>query len=471
MAGIGFELRALSSRHSLAGPLMSLTHATWVSSGPLVLTAVGLMIVNVYTLDGVPAFQFTLFHVLLTYASVLALVTVSPSIVVVTRLVADSVYAKRERDIQPLFVGALVLAALSTGVIGAGVWGSLRLLPWSAAMAAWALSQSVALLWIATIFCGTLRDYVGVTGAFVAGIMLSAVVATALARFDFDAVAMMWTMTAAMTATLTWLAARILSAYPEGSPVPALAGVGAIRNGLRRFPLLAIGGAAGALGVWVDKLVVWSSDIGTSVAAGLVYAPVYDSGMFISFLVIVPALAAFVIHIETELTIELGRFLSQVLNDGTLEDIEAAANRLGMTTRSSIFHLFLCPGRLCRLRHSGAAVDRGVARRAVSTNPDHAARPDRIDISSVVSALQFGPALRQQAAIILPAANSVSVLNGLLTWISLQLGPSYVGMGYLAAAIAAGVVAFLWLDRTLRDIVYLTFASASSQTQGAAPAT
>jgi hypothetical protein len=35
-------------------------------------------------------------------------------------------------------------------------------------------------------------------------------------------------------------------------------------------------------------------------------------------------------------------------------------------------------------------------------------------------------------------------------------------MGYFAAAMTCGVIAYFWLDRTLRDLVYLTFASARS---------
>ena len=48
---------------------MSLGHATWVSSGPLVLTAVGLLAIHLLTFNRGPASEFTLFTVMLTYAS------------------------------------------------------------------------------------------------------------------------------------------------------------------------------------------------------------------------------------------------------------------------------------------------------------------------------------------------------------------------------------------------------------------
>jgi uncharacterized membrane protein len=53
-------------------------------------------------------------------------------------------------------------------------------------------------------------------------------------------------------------------------------------------------------------------------------------------------------------------------------------------------------------------------------------------------------------------------LSGAFTLLCLQLGPDFSGMGYFAAATACGLAAYLWLDRVLRDLVYLTFASADS---------
>ena len=75
--------------------------------------------------------------------------------------------------------------------------------------------------------------------------------------------------------------------------------------------------------------------------SGLVYAPLYDSAMFMSFLVVVPALAAFIIHVETGLYTNLTRFLDLVLQNGTLEEIQAAADRLSLLIRSSVLHLFI----------------------------------------------------------------------------------------------------------------------------------
>src|SRR5262249_19703288 len=140
--------------------------------------------------------------------------------------------------------------------------------------------------------------------------------------------------------TSLWLAARALFTLPSRPADPFL-GARNICWALSRFPLLAIGVAAGAGGMWADKWVMWRSHAGSTVVAGLVYATVYDSAMFMSFLVVVPALAAFIIHVETGLYRHLMRFLDLVLQNGTLEEIQMAADRLSLLIRSSLFHLFV----------------------------------------------------------------------------------------------------------------------------------
>jgi polysaccharide biosynthesis protein PelG len=461
VAGIGFELRALSNRHSIASPLVSLAHATWVSSGPLILTAIGLLTVQLLTFERAGAFEVTLFRVSLTYASILALISASPTAVIVTRLVADCIYDKNYDDIPTLLIGALSLAALVTGIVGVVFWSAQLALPPDLAIAAWALSQSIALLWVTTVFCGTLKDYVGVTEAFLAGVIVLAGTAAVLAQYQPDAAGMTWCMVAGNMTTSIWLAARASFTLPT-RPADPLLGARNIGRGLSRFPLLAIGVAAGAAGIWADKWVMWSSHAGTTVLAGLVYAPLYDSAMFISFLVVVPALAAFIIHVETGLYTHLTRFLDRVLQNGTLEEIQTAADRLSLQIRSSLFRLFIVQAAVstCAILALPLIVHTfGMQFRQIPIM--------RLGLLGSVFHLLFLLCCsvllfinRQKAFCALQIV--FLAFNGALTWAFLQLGPDYVGMGYFTTAVCCGLASYFWLDRTLRDLIYLTFASAIS---------
>ena len=275
----------------------------------------------------IPAGELTLFRAVLTYASMIALITASPIGLVVTRLVADSIYLALPTRIPALLAGATICAASLTGTAGIFVWSAFVALPVNEAISAWILTQSFALLWIPAIVSGTLKDYVGVTGGFLVGALLASSVAMLLAQDELSTCAMMWSMSVANVTTALWLSARVLFAYPK-LPTNAVEGAHSIARGLWQFPLLSLGAAMGALGIWVDKWVLWSSDLGRTVAVGLVYAPVYDSAMFIAFLVIVPALAVFIIYMETDLQVHVARFLSHLLNQGTLHEIKKLPTEL-----------------------------------------------------------------------------------------------------------------------------------------------
>jgi uncharacterized membrane protein len=49
------------------------------------------------------------------------------------------------------------------------------------------------------------------------------------------------------------------------------------------------------------------------------------------------------------------------------------------------------------------------------------------------------------------------VLNGALTFALLPLGPTYLGLGFLAASAISALIAYLALARTLHRLDYLTF--------------
>jgi uncharacterized membrane protein len=466
VAGIGIELRRLSARHSISAPIVSLGHAAWVSSGPLVLTATGLLVMSSLSVDYVSAREFSIFGVLLTYATALALVTSAPVAMIVTRLVADCIYLRREADIPSLLVAGLAIAAGLAGVAGGIFWCTLHALPARVSVLGFMLSQSIALLWVAAVFCGTLRDYTGVTMAFLAGILLAVATAVVLAAIGLDAAAMIFSMMLGNMTTTLALAARVLLRRPRAA-ADFESGLRSIGAATKRFPLLVAGAIAGTVGMWIDKWVIWCSSQGQSVVAHLSYAPLYDNAMFTSFLFIVPSLASFIIYLETGLQFRLARLMSRILGSGTLGEIEHEAERLGATLRASMFHLLLIQAAV-----TAFAILALPLIVAVLGMPFRQIPIMRFGLLGSVFHLLFLLCCsvllfvnRQRAYCVLQFA--FLVLSGLLTAAGLGFGPDVSGMGYFAAAMICGVAAYLWLDRTLRDLIYLTFASADANPGGA----
>ena len=75
MAGIGFELRKLLRRDSLLGMLQAYAYAGIISSGPWVLSIVGILVIGLMSAAiVVPEFLITQFQVSVTYLVALSLI-------------------------------------------------------------------------------------------------------------------------------------------------------------------------------------------------------------------------------------------------------------------------------------------------------------------------------------------------------------------------------------------------------------
>lgn len=79
MAGIGFELRKMLRRDSLLGLLRAYTYAGIISSGPWILSIVGILLIGILSLPFViPGVLITQFQVSVTYLIAVSLIVTGP---------------------------------------------------------------------------------------------------------------------------------------------------------------------------------------------------------------------------------------------------------------------------------------------------------------------------------------------------------------------------------------------------------
>ena len=267
---------------------------------------------------------------------------------------------------------------------------------------------------------------------------------------------MLWGFNIGLGATLFGLLARIIGTFPfavKAIAAPARA-LGAAAIGY--WPI-ALGGLFGAIGAWVDKWVVWLSPFGTQIDNGLLHAPLYDSAMFVSYLVAVPAYAAFVIHLEVKFFRNYRLFYSSILEHATLAQIRAHGRRLRDETIASLSGIMVPQLVVCALV--------GVLAPAIVDALDMQFRQvGTLRMGVIGAAFQFlfitCSSLmlyfdRRMAFFALQAV--FLLLNGILTWALLPLGANYLGLGFLAASAISGLIAYLALARTLYRLDYLTF--------------
>ncbi len=455
MAGIGFQLKRLANRDTITSLVSAGGHAAVIAAGPWLFTILSLAGIGITTERLVGLANLAEFRVLIIYAFSASLVLAAPVTIVATRLVADALWLK-----QPSRVGALLLATLvaTLVVVGLGTLGLVAFFrpPAATALALVAGSTLVGLIWVVLSFCGAVRDYNGVTLSFMVGLLVSMGASIGSALLGGGPVAMTWGFFAGLAVTFFGLISRVLATFSAPVRDP-LAGLQALAGGFRDYWRLALGALAGTAGVWIDKWLMWFSEAGEVLQTGLRHAPLYDSAMFIASLGIIPALAAFVIRLETDFFERYQRYYATIGGHGTYGQIEDARRRLHVHTLENLALVTVAQIGVSAVLVLLAPViidALGLQFRQISILRFGAlgAVFQFIFIACSAMLLFFD---RRRTYLRVQVLFLVSVAG--LTLATLSAGEEYFGVGYFGACILTAFVAYRLADITFADLNYLTF--------------
>ena len=455
MAGIGFALRALRGQETLSGIVRASGHAAIVAAGPWLFTILSLVAVTLAAEPVAGHSVLATFRAIVIYAFSSSLVLSAPVVIVATRLVADRLWLKETGLIPALLVAAMGFAAVASvcGVLALGFWLAVSPL---VAIALIPAAAVIAMIWVALAFCGAVRDFAGVTRAFAAGLIVSTAGATGAGLLNFGATAMATGFLAGLTVTLYALILRVFATFPESSASIADAAQ-ALRKAFSAYGYLAAGAALGAAAVWADKWVFWYSPEGQTVDGGLIHAPLYDSAMFIASLIMIPALAQFLVKLETGFFERYQGYFRSIEQHGTIEHIETGRANLEAFSLEAL----------------ALIVTAHVAIAAVLI----LLAPAVVDVLNLqfrqIAILRYG-ALGTVFQFIFIAATALIIffdrrkiyctlqalflaLNTAFSFVSIWFGEDFYGTGFFAAAFVSSLIAVTIAERTFAHLNYLTF--------------
>src|SRR5256885_4458592 len=185
---MGFELRNLLRRESLLGVIRAYGYAGIISSGPWVLSILGVMLVGALSVGVVlPAERVRQFLVAITYIMAGSLILTGLLQLMFTRFVADRLFQRKKALVMPNLLGVLTLTtAVAGGLAGAVVvlffhtsGPVLRVLLVSSFLV-------VCHVWMLVVLMSGLKSYRRVLGAFGVGYGLSVVASLSLRRFNIE---------------------------------------------------------------------------------------------------------------------------------------------------------------------------------------------------------------------------------------------------------------------------------------------
>lgn len=455
MAGIGFALRTLSRQETLSSVVKAGGHAAVIAAGPWLFTIASLAAIT-ETSERLAGFEaLATFRAVIIYAFAASLVLAAPVTIVATRLLADQLWQRQTNRVRPLLIASM---AMAIGVVSFGVLALVLYfhVPLKLAVVLFATASIVAMIWIAVAFCGAVRDYAGITLAFAIGLIIAVASSTTAALMGFGSVGMVWGFATGLAITLLGLSFRVLATFPAVSSRPWSEWETLVK-GFKHYAPLAAGALFGTAGVWVDKWVFWFSAEGQSVEGGLIHAPLYDSALFIASLVIIPALAQFVVKLETDFFDRYQNYYGTIQGHGTIDQIERSRQDLQSNAFESLA--------LITVAHVAMASVMVLAAPAIIESLNLQFRQ--------IAILRYG-ALGSVFHFIFIAATSMVVffdrrrlycalqilflvLNFTLTVLTIYWGEDFYGVGYFTAALISAAAALIVADNTLARLNYLTF--------------
>lgn len=453
MAGIGFELRKLLARDSYTGILQAYVYASIISSGPWVLSIVGILVIGVLSVSVVvPQYMVTQFQTSVTYLIAASLIATGPVQLAFTRFIADRLYEKREDRVLPNFNGVLFLVTCVCG--GGGLWvaafhfDGLNHLYRLLMLTGFVLLSNI---WVATIFLSGLKQYRAIVALYALGYGITVASALVLRPFGLEGLLLGFVLGQAVL--LLGMVLIVLRAYPTSEFIA----FDFLRRGAM-FPTIMAVGFAYNLAIWLDKFMFWYSDAtGQDVIGPLRASIIYDLPVFLAYLSILPGMAVFLVRMETDFVEYYQRFYDAVREGATLEYLEELRDEMVLTVRRGLFEIikiqsiaalvvFIAGPQLLRWA--------GIPQLYLPLlYIDVVAAGLQVVLLGLLNVFFYLDKRRTVLAVVL----LFLALNGLFTWATLQLGVTWFGYGFALALLASVVAGFWALDRKLESLEYETF--------------
>ena len=453
MAGIGFELRKLLKRESITGLLQAYAYAAIISSGPWILSIVGILVVGFLSASVViPAARITQFQVSVTYLIAISLILTGPVQLAFTRFVADRLFEKKIDSVLPNFNGMLLLVVLCSGIPGMLV--ILLLFPGESLVYRLLMLTGFVLLcgiWLATLLLSGLKQYKQIVSLYALGYGIAVAAALALRRLGLEGLLLGFVLGHfVMFLGMVLLIAR-------GFPSSRFIAYDFMGRG-RMFPTLIAAGLFYNLAVWEDKLIFWfHPDTGHAVIGPLHASVIYDLPVFLAYLSIIPGMAVFLTRMETDFVEYHERFYNMVREGGSLDQLEELRDEMVLIIRQGL-------GEIVKIQTIAALVvfvagpallrNVGISELYLLLLQVHVISAGlQVVLLGIFNVFFY---LDKRVIVILLTLLFASA-NLLFTLVTIELGAPYYGYGFACALLLTVMAGTYLLGRKLETLEYETF--------------
>jgi uncharacterized membrane protein len=337
MAGIGFRLREMSARKSFAEWLKLYVYSTVIFSGPWLISILALGALSLFALESMEDYSVRVFTVTIVYTYCFSLITTGLLQLVVTRYVSDQLFMRNPDAVVPCFVGAMAVTVIVQTVTGALVYYSSDL-AFYYKITGLGLYVTVSVIWIEMLFLSAAKDYGNTVLFFAIGYLASFLGGQSLGMvFKLDGLLIGFLI--GQVVLMVLLMYRIFTEYRFGLGVDF-----GFLGHFRRYPSLALAGMAYNTAIWIDKIIFWYSPSGLHIHSFFYTHFPYDSAMFLAFVTVVPAVAIFLLRIETDFYICYKNYYGAILQKAPYDVILEHKKRMLAVLKAATKNVLIYQG-------------------------------------------------------------------------------------------------------------------------------
>ncbi len=340
MAGIGFELRKIFNKRTLASKIFGSVYATMNTIGPTIIFMLLLFaLTKIVNATNTTEMENLFFAASFTYEFLIAILVASLFNTVISRYISDKIFMEKEDDICASLFGVMTVTSVISGII----YFILCYLIYKNDNASifllinyYLLGVLVTNVYVVMNYVSALKEYKEVTYSFIIG-LIPATVVLLIVHFLFKV-----SLIASIYASLVFAFAFILlmlvfwCVKAFGTPSDKYF---EFLEYFKKHIVLAISGVSYMLGLYLTNIIYWNfSDMKVKVSIFNI-APNYDLASFFAIVINLPAFVLFVVKVETVFYEKYVKYIS-ALNEGTYDFIEKNRVSMNNTVKLQLFFIY-----------------------------------------------------------------------------------------------------------------------------------
>lgn len=456
MAGIGFELKRLFADKSVYGYSKAFSYTVMVTLGPFILMVFMTLSIQAMLIMFEKPFALSeLYVVSVIYPFIFSHILSSGFSMLATRYISDKLYMKKYIDILPSMYGMLAIVCVCAAIPGI-IFFYLAHINLPLKIITFIFFMQMMVLWITGVYLSTLKDFAKIVRCYLTGVIIAVLLCAIALYAGIPDTETVFTMLLNMNIGILVINVLLLFEIKKVFNLSSKNYFGFLPY-FDKYSSLFVTNFTVTLGLYIPNIIIWFSTLQTVVADTYIYAPMYDTVTFFAFISSMAVMVMFVVITETNFYTKYSRYFTYITNHGNASDIENAKkemiNTMWMELRN-IFEFQLVITLLFIVIGGYVLPILGLDYESIS-------------IYQVLATATYACALMQITVILLiyfedrhgAMMVGLSFLgsNALLNLLSLKLGSSIFGTGFLLSAFIALLIALFRLDAYIKNIDYYVF--------------